>query len=335
MNYKKISLEKGMYGIPGKSFTEVLEELDPSSNYIGTADESLDAYQRQLKRFDIKVSGAGSDKVEKFFSSTESSALFPEYVSRAVRMGMEGTNKLSDIVATVTKIDSLDYRSISSTMSEDDLSLKNVNEGATIPETNISTSSNLVTLRKRGRMLTASYEALRFQRLDLFTAVLKQMGSYIAQAQLKDAVNVLISGDGNNNEIEKVAISSSPTYGDIVTLWGKLVPYNLNTILASTEAVQKLMQMDEFKDSIAGMNFHATGKLCTPLGANIVHIPSMQAGTIIGLDKTCALEMVQAGDVITEYDKLIDRQIERAAISTIAGFTKIFDGASKALTYTN
>ena len=30
MNYKNIKLEKGMYGIPGKSFTDILEELDPS-----------------------------------------------------------------------------------------------------------------------------------------------------------------------------------------------------------------------------------------------------------------------------------------------------------------
>ena len=333
MNYKKISLEKGMYGIPGKSFTDILEEMDPSENYIGTPLESLDAFQRQLKRFDIKVAGAGSDKIEKFFSSVESAALFPEYVARAVKMGIENQNKLSDIVATVTKIDSLDYRSVESTMSEDDLALKNVNEGAAIPETNISTSSNLVTLRKRGRMLTASYEALRFQKIDLFTAVLKQIGAHIAYTQMNDAVNVLLEGDGNGNPIEGITLTADPTYSDIITLWGKIVPYNLNTILAGTEAVKKLMQMDEFKDSVAGMNFHATGKLCTPLGANIVHIPSMTNGCIIGLDKTCALEMVQAGDVVTEYDKLIDRQIERAAISTISGFAKIFTGASKALKY--
>ena len=334
MNYKNIKLEKGMYGIPGKSFTDILEELDPSKNYAGTSLENLDAFQRQLKRFDIKVAGPGSDKVEKFYSCTESMALFPEYVARAVKMGMENQNKLSDIVATVTKIDSIDYRSVRSTMSDDDLKLNNVNEGSQIPETNISTSSNLVTLRKRGRMLTASYEAIRFQKLDLFTAVLKQIGAHIAQSQMLDAVNVLLEGDGNENAIEVTSLSAAPVYADIITLWGKLVPYNLNTILAGTEAVKALMQMNEFKDSTAGMNFHATGKLCTPLGANIVHIPSMPAGKIIGLDKNCALEMVQAGDVLTEYDKLIDRQIERATISTIAGFSKLFDGASHALEYT-
>ncbi|MFR1475798.1 MAG: hypothetical protein ACLSB9_08690 [Hydrogeniiclostridium mannosilyticum] len=63
-NYEKIHLEIGMYGVSGKSFTQLLEELDPSDAYQGTALEGLDAYQRQLKRFDIRVGGADSSRVE-------------------------------------------------------------------------------------------------------------------------------------------------------------------------------------------------------------------------------------------------------------------------------
>jgi hypothetical protein len=37
--------------------------------------------------------------------------------------------------------------------------------------------------------------------------------------------------------------------------------------------------------------------------------------------------MVKAGDVLTEYDKLIDRQLDRAVISCTAGFAKIADSA--------
>ena len=75
--YDTVRLEKGMYNTPGKSFTQVLEELDPSASYENTEFAGLDAYQRQLKRFDIKVGGRGSDVVEKFFQSTDSAALFP------------------------------------------------------------------------------------------------------------------------------------------------------------------------------------------------------------------------------------------------------------------
>ena len=41
--------------------------------------------------------------------------------------------------------------------------------------------------------------------------------------------------------------------------------------------------------------------------------------------------MVRAGDVLVEYDKLIDRQLERAAITSISGFGKICSGASAVL----
>lgn len=36
MAFENITLEKGMYGVPGKNFTQVLEELDGSQNYAGT-----------------------------------------------------------------------------------------------------------------------------------------------------------------------------------------------------------------------------------------------------------------------------------------------------------
>ena len=332
--YESIKLEKGMYGTPGKSFTEVLEELDPSENYTGTGLEGLDAYQRQLKRFDIRVGGADSDRIEKFFQTADSAALFPEYVSRAVRQGMEQANLLPGIVATTTNINSMDYRTITSNPGTDDKSLKPVAEGAAIPQTVVKTQDHLVKLHKRGRMLVASYEALRFQRLDLFTVTLRQIGAYIARAQLGDAVEVLLNGDDGKSPAQTIVTAESkPSYADLVNLWGALTPYTLNTMLVSTATMKDLLDIQEFKDANAGLNFQGTGKLATPLGANLLHVPELADGKIIGLDKTCALEMVQAGGVTTDYDRLIDRQLERASITTIAGFTKIFDSAVKVLNY--
>lgn len=334
-NYKKISLEKGMYSYSGKSMTDILEELDPSVNYKGTALEGLDAFSRQLKRFDIKVKGANSDKLEKFFMTTDSAALFPEYVSRAVYQGMQEADVLSDIVAAKTQITGMDYRSITSDPSDEDKTLVKVIEGAYIPQTKVSTKENLVKLHKRGRMLVSSYEALRFQRLDLFTVTLKQIGAYIARAQLKDALDVLLNGDGNDNGARGInAVEAGKlSYKDMISLWAGLSPYNMTTVIASTDGVSKLLELSEFKDSTAGMNFHQSGNMVTPMGAKLIHTNALEEGTVIGLDKSCALEMVQAGTVQTEYDKLIDRQLERAAITTITGFAKIFPDATLKLTY--
>ena len=60
MGFDNLKLEKGMYRQAGKSFTQVLESLDPSENYRGTALEGTDAFQRQLKRFGIRAKAAGS-----------------------------------------------------------------------------------------------------------------------------------------------------------------------------------------------------------------------------------------------------------------------------------
>ncbi len=331
-SFDNIKLEKGLYNT-SSSFTAELEKLDPSENYKGTSLEGLDAFQRQLKRFDIKVSGKGSDTIEKFFRTSDSAALFPEYVSRAVRQGMEQADILPSIVAARTNINALDYRAITSTLSDDDKELVRVGEGAYIPETTIKTQENLVTLKKRGRMLVASYEAIRFQHLDVFTVTLKQIGAYIARAQLKDAIDTLINGDGNSNpaEVCNTQTNGTLTYDDMVDFWNKFSPYEMNTIIASADVTAQLLKLDEFRDSVANLDFHATGKMITPIGANLVKSNAVPAGKLIGLDKNCALEMVTAGEVLTEYDKLIDRQLERAAITSIAGFSKIFTDSSKVL----
>ncbi len=326
--YENLKLDKGLY-TTGKSFTQALEALDPSENYKGTSLEGLDAYQRQLKRFDIHVKGRNSDTVEKFFKTADSAALFPEYVNRAVRQGMNNANKLGGIVATTTVIDGLDYRPITS-VDDGDKEASVVAEGAVIPSTTVKTQPNLIKLNKRGRMLVASYEAIRFHRLDLFTVTLRQIGAYIARAQLKDAVDVLINGDGNSNAAATVSTASAGTlaYSDLVNLWSKLDPYEMTTLIASPEMMTKLLNMSEFKDAAAGLTFHGTGKSVTPLGAELIRCNSVPSDKIIALDKNCVLEMVQAGEIVTDFDKLIDRQLERATIAAITGFAKIHSGAA-------
>ena len=329
--YETLKLEKGMYNEAGRSFTQVLEQMDPSEQYKGTELEGLDAYQRQLKRFDIKVKGAGSDMVEAFFRTSNAAVLFPEYIARAVKQGMEESDILPHLAATVTRFDGCDYRSIAAdpetqTMSE-------VAEKGTIPSTTVSTKENLVQLKKRGRMLVASYEAVRFQKLDLFSVTLRQIGANINRMHLSDAIAVLKDGDGNNNAAEKVDVKTAKTltYDDLVEFWAKFDPYEMNTLLVSGDVMLKLLKMEEFRNPLTGLNFQGTGKLSTPLGANLLQTSALAAGTLIGLDKRFALEMVQGSDILVEYDKLIDRQLERAAITSISGFTKIFTGASKVL----
>ena len=339
MAFDNLRLEKGMYRQEGMNFTQVLESLDPSENYRGTALEGTDAFQRQLKRFGIRVKGAGSSPVEKFFRNMDSAVLFPEYIARAVRQGMEEHDILPAITATTTVIDAMDYRSIYSEADEDALGMKAVAEGTQIPATQVKTKENLINLTKRGRMLVASYEAVRFQKLDLFSVMLRQIGSYIQKMQLADAIDVLVNGDGNDNAATVYTVGSEPIsgsagslgYDQLVEFWGEFDPYTMNGMLMGNAMMTKLLKIPELQNPLTGLNFQGTGKLTTPLGAQVHRTGCVEDNMIVGIDSRYALELVRAGDVLVEYDKLIDRQLERAAITAISGFGKICDGAVKVL----
>ena len=212
-------------------------------------------------------------------------------------------------------------------------------EGAGIPTTSIRTQENLVKLHKRGRMLVASYEAIRFQRLDLFSVTLRQIGAYIARMHLKDAIDVLMNGDGNNNAATSYTIGDDGiggtkgtlSYDALLGFWSQFDPYTMNTMLMGSDMMLAMLKLSEFQNPLTGLNFQGTGTLATPLGAKLLRTSAMPAGKIIGLDKNYALERICGSEVLVEYDKLIDRQLERAAITSISGFAKPYQEASKVL----
>ena len=200
-------------------------------------------------------------------------------------------------------------------------------------------SMTVVVAVMAGRMLVASYEAVRFQKLDLFSVMLRQIGAHIQKQQLSDAVNVILNGDGNDNAAKQLSVGTSPIsgtkgtlgYDQMVDFWGQFDPYTMNTLLCSSATMTSMLKIPELQNPLTGLNFQGTGKLTTPLGAQLHRTSAVADGVIIGLDKRYALELVRAGDVLVEYDKLIDRQLERAAITSISGFGKICDGAAAVL----
>lgn len=330
-NYKNIKIEKNMYNSE-KSFSEILEKMDPSDQYSGTELEGSDAFQRQLKRFDIKVSGSNSDRVEKFFQTSESSVLFPEYVSRAVKQGVSEYDILSDTMAASTKINGLDYRTIQPVLSDEDKNLNDVAEGASIPQVDLKVSDKLVKLNKRGKMLVASYEAIRYQRIDMFTIALRQIGAYIAKMQLHDLFShVTQELTAGKYEILHFKDSSVCTFDDLLNFMFSFGNYNLDTIICSPVSARKLMAIDELKTAAVDSKFPLSGKIITPLGAKLIINNDISDDCFIGIDSKYAFEYVQSGEITTEYDKLIDRQLERAAITVTSGFNTIFTDAVKCL----
>lgn len=317
--YNDIKLEKGLYNLSGKSFTAALEELDPSSAYCGTPLEKLDAFERQLKRFNIRVSGSNCDCVEKFFTSTESAVLFPEFVTRTIRKGFDDTI-LSSVCAAKTVISSGQYLGC---VLDDSAAYTSCGQGDTLPTATVTESSTATVLAKYGRLISASYEAVRRQRLDVFGVMLRSVGVKLAASVVKKAVEVLA------DNAESIP-TSDLSYADLAELYGKFENFDMTTVIASPALAAKIAAMKPVAENSA----NTEGKLILPFGSELIKTSAAGSDKIIGIDRSYALEFITSTELVMETDKLIDRQLDQMTASITCGFRKITPDAVKVLRIT-
>lgn len=314
--YKNLKLEKGMYHITGKRFSEVLESIDPSGQYAETPLAGLDAYERQLKRFDIRVSGPQCDRVEKFFSTTDSAVLFPEFIRRAVASGVE-SSILSDIVAVHSESNSGEYLpgALSDTVSYD----TQTTQATALPKTTYQEGLTPVKLGKYGRIVSASYEAIRSQRLDAFAVILRLVGVRLSNAILRDAIKKLEANAGSFSDIAGSAL----TYADLTNLYGTFTDLDMTKLLASPKLSASILAMDQMKE----MASKQPSTILLPFGAQLHKCAGMADTYVIGIHEAFALEMVTCSGLLLETDRLIDSQVDMISISLRTGFRVLTPGA--------
>ena len=101
-------------------------------------------------------------------------------------------------------------------------------------------------------MLVASYEAIRFQRLDLFSVTLRQIGAYIGRMHLQDAIGV----HAQRRRQSTMPHSSSPwarslspeakgtlTYDALLEFWSQFDPYTMNTMLVGSDVMLAMLKL--------------------------------------------------------------------------------------------
>lgn len=295
----------------------------------------------------VRVKGAGADRLEKLFATTASAVLFPVYVETQVMAGILATPILADLIATETQINSHLYASLALADAQADRELRLLGEGATLPTTRIATADRGICLYKFGRMLEATYEALRLQRMNVISLFLQRVGRQIAIDETDWAIETLIAGDGNagsaidnTNDLD-ADVQGTLDYDELVKL--KLAfadGYDMTTAVTKTGTgtygLRAILNMAEFKDPMAGFTFQRSGILPGPMGAtwhrwDSVAAPHYVTQCILALDNRAALEQVTEQGVMTESDRLIDKQFERTAISKWTGFAKLDYNAVKVL----
>lgn len=319
--FDNIKLEKGLYNLSGKTFLDALEEQDPSENYIGTPMEKLDAFERQLKRFDIKLNGKHCDKVEKFFSTTETAVLFPEYIRRCVLQGIED-NHFEDAVAVKTIIGSTAYRG--TYISDNSAYNTNLNPGSTMPDSTIYENNTPEILSKLGRVINAPYEVVRQQNLNIFSIQLRIIGKKLGRAIYSKILTTI-----SNNASSITASNNAITYNDLIKLYGEFSDYDMNVLIASPTVCSKILNISEIKDCCCSKNID--DGIILPFGAKLIKNTSMSDNYIYAMDKNFAIEYVTDTELFMESDNIINRQLDRLSVSTQYLFRCIDASAMKIL----
>lgn len=317
--YDTIKLEKGMYHLANRSFTQALEAADPSAQYADTPLASLDAFERQLKRFDIHVSGADCDTVDKFFTTTESAVLFPEFVRRAIKQGMEDSI-LPEITAAVSAVHASACKGFEVNEGEDSYHTVTP-EGEELKTTQI-TESDAIDLDKYGRLITASYETIRQQRIDVFAVMLRAIGHKLAGAIAGKALETIMDSVDASQKVNEAL-----TYDSLTKLYSLFTDYDLTTVIASPAAVAKILAMQQMQER----TLDANGQVRLPFGAKLLKDATLKNETVIGISRDFALACITGSDVLLESDRLIDCQLDRIAVSVRIGFQALMSGAAAVL----
>jgi HK97 family phage major capsid protein len=339
---KKLTIEKGMYQdaiTKNVYLNDILEKEDPSINYKGTPFENTTALQRQLAVRGIKTFGANADRVFKFFETDENRLLFPAFVETAIRKGLEENNIIDRLVATTTSLsDSDTYKALIWEDDPESEELRRVAQGGPLPKTTITLSDKEITVFKYGRMLEGTYEAIKNQKLNVYSMKLQQFGYRLALNEVEAAINVLINGDGGVSGADTFNISAlggtanKMEFKPFVRFKGKFKDgYMPDVFLMEEVLYTDTITLPEFNNALLGVKLAITGEPEKVLGGLPLRCDKVPASKIIGIDTRFALNRIIASPLRIEYDKLIDVQVNRTAITYSGGFEILDPEARKVL----
>lgn len=321
--YNNIKLEKSLYNISGKNFTQALTELDPDSAYVGTELAGLDAYERQLKRFNIRTSGENCDTVDKFFKTSETAVLFPEFIRRAIVAGMNNS-VLKEIIAVNSECDGYDFRGYNIVTGSAPYTTPLL-AGGSFPETAIKPADS-VELIKYGRMITAPYEVICNQKLDLFACALKSVGQMISNAIVTQCMTTLTTDTTQTTS----SVAGEYSYSDLVALSSKVSGYNLTTLLASPYMFTKISSLPELAECKATDD----NAIQLPFGPKLYKVNGYTGTNIVAIDKNFALQLItNTSGVVIEYEKVISKLTNSIIVSIYFNSQKIIPAASAMLVY--
>jgi hypothetical protein len=298
------------------------------------------ALEKALAELGLRTRGPEADALGKFFVSGATTVLFPTFVEAQVVAGLLLNSLVPMAVAQEVTVSSHTAEHLALTDAVADRRASAGGEGARGSTVTLRTADRTIKLEKYQAELNATYEALRLQRLNVVAAFLQRVGQQLGVDETDDMIEVAIAGDGNAGSAvvdTDAEVGGTLDYDELIRL-SLAFPkgYEFRLAVVNDTHLRTILNMAEFKDPLAGFNFQATGRMPSPIGAEwhrwtSTGSASFSTDRILALDTRLALVQYTEQGVLTETDRLIDRQLERTVVSKWTGFGKLDYQATQCL----
>ncbi len=289
---------------------------------------------------------SGSDTVEMaFFSSANgpNQPLFPVFLAAKIIAGKLATSLVPMLSAANLQVTSHVVEKVTISDSASTRQLKTIDEGVDLPKTTVARTNGSIQLKKYGRMLEATYEAVRLLHLDILGLQMMRMGQQIGIDQTDDLLETLEAGDGNTSTaitLTNVDVTGTMDYDDIVKLFLAFpIGYTMRHAVLNDTNLRTLLNLAEFKDPQAGGRFPMHGDVPGAVGATWHRWTSTGAASfasdhVLAVDSDLAAVTYSEGDLLEESDQLIDKQMHRRTMSEWFAVAKWDVNASQGLNIT-
>lgn len=266
---------------------------------------------------------------------------------------------IAEVVAKTTPITGSSYEAYYLTDNTGNKRLVRIPEGAEVPAVKLSGTTHTIRVRKFGRRLDATYEAMRRMTIDLLALHIQRMMVQAEVDKLAAILDIIVNGDMSNTSngatvFQLSTLDSAATPGGASSLTLKAYlrfkakfrnPYQVTTMLANEDVVVATQLLNTGTANIplvylqnAGQAFGGFTPINSELGdsVRIGLTDDAPASKIVGLDSRFAINrIVENGGDITEATRWVTKQVQSLVMTTEENYAIIDQLAIKILDLTS
>lgn len=320
----------------------------------------LDAFDAALLSQGIIVRGneklnIQSSTMEKFFTTSESRLLFPEFMVRTIKESIFAQPITQYLVGETQTITGDTMRQPVLDLKGAGLGLKNrkalkkrrVAEAANIPVASLKLAETAISIYKYGLGTKASYEVLRRMTIDMFRKHVELIGQFAAYDEVEDIIDIIIKGDGNNNPAPVYKRSELNKNGEagviddisLLKFLIKLYPINIDTVVVGEDLFIQITSTLSDTSVMNGITPYIPFEMPQGIfkGLTVIYNPETPKSSdgkeqIIGLNRSMAIrKIIEQNSMIQESQRFANDQTQALYMTENAGFGKIYDEASAVL----